>query len=159
SQLPVESGDSPGERQSGGWKENFRVEELRGLPRRSFQRRTQSFTPRRIVLHNFHDLDAMAARPAHVEGDGSPATRLAEAHRPANVGPDRFLERTTAAVNTERNRQVLALLSSHWLAMLGAALVTTAGFSWLFVLPMQVRGNASNPYIGLVVFIAIPVVF
>src|SRR4029077_11133623 len=56
-------------------------------------------------------------------------------------------------------RPILALLTSHWISLLGAALVTTAGFSWLFVLPMQVRGHASNPYIGLIVFIAIPVVF
>ena len=43
--------------------------------------------------------------------------------------------------------------------MLGVALVTTAGFSWLFVLPLQLRGHASNPYIGILVFIVIPVIF
>jgi nitrate/TMAO reductase-like tetraheme cytochrome c subunit len=44
--------------------------------------------------------------------------------------------------------------------MLGAALVTLAGFSWLFVLPLNIRGaGVSNPYIGLLVFIAIPIVF
>ena len=42
--------------------------------------------------------------------------------------------------------------------MLGVALVTTAGFSWLFTLPTQLRGNANNPYIGIVVFILIPIV-
>ena len=57
------------------------------------------------------------------------------------------------------HRPALEVLTSHWLTMLGAALVTTAGVSWLVVLPMQVRGHASNPYIGLVVFIAIPVIF
>jgi nitrate/TMAO reductase-like tetraheme cytochrome c subunit len=57
------------------------------------------------------------------------------------------------------HRPALEVLTSHWLTMLGAALVTTAGVSWLIVLPMQVRGHASNPYIGLVVFIAIPVIF
>ena len=62
-------------------------------------------------------------------------------------------------MSDDPDRPILELLASHWLSLLGAALVTTAGFSWLFVLPMQVRGNASNPYIGLVVFIAIPVVF
>ena len=51
------------------------------------------------------------------------------------------------------------LLTSHWVSMLGVALVTTAGFSWLFVLPMQLRGHTSNPYIGIVVFIFIPVIF
>src|SRR5438876_7237487 len=62
-------------------------------------------------------------------------------------------------MNRKSGRPALEFLSSHWLSLVGAALVTTAGFSWLFVLPMQVRGRASNPYIGLIVFIAIPVVF
>jgi nitrate/TMAO reductase-like tetraheme cytochrome c subunit len=58
------------------------------------------------------------------------------------------------------NRPVLVLLTSHWISMLGVALVTLAGFSWLFVLPLNVHGGAvSNPYIGLLVFIAIPIVF
>ena len=62
-------------------------------------------------------------------------------------------------MNGKSGGPALELLSSHWLSLAGAALVTTAGFSWLFVLPMQVRGRATNPYIGLIVFIAIPVVF
>ena len=37
--------------------------------------------------------------------------------------------------------------------------MTLAGFSWLFVLPANIRGHVDNPYIGLLVFIAIPVVF
>jgi nitrate/TMAO reductase-like tetraheme cytochrome c subunit len=57
------------------------------------------------------------------------------------------------------NRPALVLLSSHWVSLLGAALVTTAGISWLFVLPIQVRGHVDNPYIGLVVFIYIPIIF
>jgi nitrate/TMAO reductase-like tetraheme cytochrome c subunit len=57
-------------------------------------------------------------------------------------------------------RPILVLLTSHWLSMLGAALVTLAGFSWLFVLPLNIRGGrVSNPYIGLLIFIAIPIVF
>lgn len=56
-------------------------------------------------------------------------------------------------------RPVLALLTSHWVSMVGVALVTTAGFSWLFVLPTQLQGHASNPYIGILVFIFIPIVF
>jgi hypothetical protein len=59
-----------------------------------------------------------------------------------------------------KDRPVLLLLTSHWLSMLGAALVTLAGFSWLFVLPLNIRGSGvNNPYIGLLVFIAIPIVF
>jgi uncharacterized membrane protein len=57
-------------------------------------------------------------------------------------------------------RPILVLLTSSWISMLGAALVTLAGFSWLFVLPLNLRGaGVSNPYIGLLVFIAIPIVF
>jgi len=56
-------------------------------------------------------------------------------------------------------RPILVLLASHWISMLGAALVTLAGFSWLFVLPFNISGHVSNPYIGLLIFIAIPIVF
>jgi nitrate/TMAO reductase-like tetraheme cytochrome c subunit len=51
------------------------------------------------------------------------------------------------------------LLTLHWLSLVGAALVTTAGISWLFVLPMQIRGHTSNPYVGIVVFLILPAVF
>lgn len=53
---------------------------------------------------------------------------------------------------------ILMLFSSHWLCLLGAALATTAGFSWLFALPTQLRGHTSNPYIGIVVFLLIPMI-
>jgi nitrate/TMAO reductase-like tetraheme cytochrome c subunit len=57
-------------------------------------------------------------------------------------------------------RPILVLLTGSWISMLGAALVTLAGFSWLFVLPLNIRGaGVNNPYIGLLVFIAIPIVF
>jgi formate-dependent nitrite reductase cytochrome c552 subunit len=58
-----------------------------------------------------------------------------------------------------RERPFLVLLTSHWISMLGAALVTLAGCSWLFVLPSHLRGHVDNPYIGLLIFIVIPVVF
>jgi hypothetical protein len=57
------------------------------------------------------------------------------------------------------SRSVLVLLTSHWLSMAGVALVTLAGCSWIFVLPASLRGRVDNPYIGLLVFIAIPAVF
>jgi hypothetical protein len=50
-------------------------------------------------------------------------------------------------------------MTSHWISMLGVALVTLAGCSWLFVLPAHMRGHVDNPYIGLLIFIAIPIVF
>jgi nitrate/TMAO reductase-like tetraheme cytochrome c subunit len=43
--------------------------------------------------------------------------------------------------------------------MVGVTLVTLAGFSWLFAMPANIRGHVQNPYIGLLVFVAIPIVF
>src|SRR5450755_4607129 len=59
----------------------------------------------------------------------------------------------------QQKRPIIVLLTSHWISMAGVTLVTLAGFSWLFVLPANIRGNVGNPYIGLLVFIAIPAVF
>jgi uncharacterized membrane protein len=56
-------------------------------------------------------------------------------------------------------RSILAVLTSHWISMAGVTLVTLAGFSWIFVLPANVRGHVENPYIGLLIFVAIPAVF
>jgi mono/diheme cytochrome c family protein len=58
-----------------------------------------------------------------------------------------------------QKRPILVALTSHWITMAGVTLVTLAGFSWLFVLPVNFRGHVGNPYIGLLVFIAIPAVF
>ena len=55
-------------------------------------------------------------------------------------------------------RPLVVLLASHWVSMLGVALATTAGLSWLFVLPQQLGGRASNPYVGILAFLAIPAV-
>jgi len=62
-------------------------------------------------------------------------------------------------MNALTRRPVLQLLTLHWLGLVGTALVTTAGISWLFVLPLGVRGHASNPYVGIVVFLILPVIF
>ncbi len=62
-------------------------------------------------------------------------------------------------MSDEQKRPILVLLTSHWVSMLGVTLVTLAGISWLVVLPTNIRGHAGNPYIGLLVFVAIPVVF
>ena len=59
----------------------------------------------------------------------------------------------------EQKRPFVVLLTSHWITMAGVTLVTLAGCSWLFLLPAHMRGRVDNPYIGLLVFIAIPVVF
>ena len=57
------------------------------------------------------------------------------------------------------HRPILILLTSHWISMLGAALVTFAGVFWLFVLPANIQGHVNNPYIGLLVFMIIPAIF
>jgi formate-dependent nitrite reductase cytochrome c552 subunit len=62
-------------------------------------------------------------------------------------------------MNDSQKRPILVLLASHWISMLGTALVTLAGISWLFLLPTNLRGRVGNPYIGLLLFVAIPMVF
>jgi hypothetical protein len=62
-------------------------------------------------------------------------------------------------MNDPQKRPILVLLASHWISMVGATLVTLAGFSWLFLLPTNLRGSVENPYIGLLLFIAIPIIF
>lgn len=56
------------------------------------------------------------------------------------------------------NRPVWFLLTRHWLSLTGTALVTTAGISWLFVLPLHIRGHVDNPYVGIVIFLILPVI-
>ncbi len=58
-----------------------------------------------------------------------------------------------------RNRPLVDALTGHWVSMTGTALVTLAGFSWLFLLPMHVGGHANNPYIGLFAFVVLPLIF
>src|SRR5262249_13111021 len=36
--------------------------------------------------------------------------------------------------------------------------VTTAGMSWLFVLPLHIRGHADNPYVGIIAFLILPII-
>jgi hypothetical protein len=43
--------------------------------------------------------------------------------------------------------------------MTGALLATVAGCSWLITLPNQVRGHAANPYIGILSFVILPIIF
>jgi NapC/NirT cytochrome c family, N-terminal region len=57
------------------------------------------------------------------------------------------------------DRPVLSFLTSHWLSMVGAVLTTVAGCTWLLTLPSQIRGHATNPYIGILLFVILPIVF
>src|SRR5580765_6120128 len=65
---------------------------------------------------------------------------------------------TPAPDDRLRARPFLILVTSHWLSLLGTGLVGTALISWLFVLPLQARGHVENPYIGIVVFMVIPMI-
>ena len=58
-----------------------------------------------------------------------------------------------------RNRPLIEVLTGNWISMIGTALVTLAGFSWLFLLPLHINGHANNPYIGLFAFIVLPMIF
>jgi hypothetical protein len=51
------------------------------------------------------------------------------------------------------------LLTQHWVSLVGLALLVTALISWLFVLPLQVGGHVSHPYVGIIVFLILPLVF
>ena len=65
---------------------------------------------------------------------------------------------SSTPVTSHRDRPLLVLMTSHWLSYLGMGLVGTALISWLFVLPVHVRGHVDNPYIGILVFLVIPFV-
>jgi NapC/NirT cytochrome c family, N-terminal region len=54
---------------------------------------------------------------------------------------------------------VLRILTGHWLSVLGAALVTIAGCSWLLLLLLRNNGATADPYRGILIFLAVPVPF
>jgi hypothetical protein len=62
-------------------------------------------------------------------------------------------------MGTASNRPTWFLLTQHWLTLLGGALVATALISLLFVLPQQIRGHVDNPYIGIIIFVVLPLIF
>jgi nitrate/TMAO reductase-like tetraheme cytochrome c subunit len=62
-------------------------------------------------------------------------------------------------VSWNDDRPVLSFLTSHWLSMVGAVITTVAGCTWILALPSQIRGHATNPYIGILLFLILPIVF
>ena len=50
-------------------------------------------------------------------------------------------------------------LSNNWTSRVGIFLVTAAGVSWLFLLPVIMQGAPKDPYIGLLAVFALPLVF
>lgn len=57
------------------------------------------------------------------------------------------------------DRPVLSIVTGHWLSLIGACLVTSAAICWLLALPAQIRGHVSNPYIGILLFVILPLIF
>ena len=50
-------------------------------------------------------------------------------------------------------------LSNNWISLAGVVLVTTATVFWLFLLPITLRGETENPYIGILAYLTIPAPF
>jgi len=50
-------------------------------------------------------------------------------------------------------------LSSNWLSQIGVLVVTTAAVLWILLLPTLIRGEASNPYLGILTFLVLPGIF
>jgi hypothetical protein len=50
-------------------------------------------------------------------------------------------------------------LANNWISLAGVVIVTTATIFWLFLLPVTLRGEAENPYVGILAFLTIPAPF
>src|SRR5215471_15500572 len=50
-------------------------------------------------------------------------------------------------------------LSNNWISLAGVIIVTTATVFWLFLLPITLRGETENPYVGILAFLTIPAPF
>jgi nitrate/TMAO reductase-like tetraheme cytochrome c subunit len=53
----------------------------------------------------------------------------------------------------------LVYLSNNWISLTGVVIVTTATVFWLFLLPFTLRGEIEHPYIGILIFLLLPVAF
>src|SRR3974390_86350 len=47
-------------------------------------------------------------------------------------------------------------LCNNWISLVGVVIVTTATVFWLFLLPTTLRGEAENPYVGILSFLVLP---
>ena len=59
----------------------------------------------------------------------------------------------------KRDQPVLTIITAHPLSVVGACLVSTAAICWILALPAQVRGHVTNPYIGILLFVLLPILF
>ena len=53
----------------------------------------------------------------------------------------------------------LVHLCNNWISLAGVVVVTTASVFLLFLLPIALRGEVAHPYIGILIFIALPAFF
>ncbi len=53
----------------------------------------------------------------------------------------------------------IVYLSSNWISLIGVVLVTTAGILFMFLIPTSMRGHSPDPYIGILQFMVLPMVF
>jgi hypothetical protein len=53
----------------------------------------------------------------------------------------------------------LIYFCDNWLSMTGIAIVTSATIFWLFLLPVTLRGEVQNPYIGILSYLVLPAFF
>ena len=53
----------------------------------------------------------------------------------------------------------IVYFSNNWISLSGVVIVTTSTVFWLFLLPTTLRGDAKNPYIGLLSYLAVPAAF
>ena len=56
-------------------------------------------------------------------------------------------------------RSPLAYLASNLISLIGVVLVTTGTILWLLTFPAYWKGEASTPYIGIILFLLLPGVF
>jgi hypothetical protein len=50
-------------------------------------------------------------------------------------------------------------LSNNWISQIGVVIVTSAAVLWLVMLPSTLRGEFGNPYVGILMYLALPAVF
>ncbi|MCL4850628.1 MAG: NapC/NirT family cytochrome c [Bryobacteraceae bacterium] len=53
----------------------------------------------------------------------------------------------------------IVYLSNNWISLTGVVLVTGAAVIWILLLPTMLRGDAATPYIGILTFLILPVIF
>jgi hypothetical protein len=68
-------------------------------------------------------------------------------------------ESTQWSQRLQKSLSPLFFLSQNLISRVGVFLVTTAGVSWLFLLPHLLQGSPKDPYIGLLTVFALPGIF